>query len=313
MLEKIEKKKKVSARQKRYDITGWLFCAPAVLFGLVFLITPILLSFAFSFTDYHMLRGLNNFVWFENYAEILHDAVFLKSVANTIKFAVFVVPVQLGLALALALLVNRTSRGFGVFKLAYFAPVITSMTVVALLFMNFYESNGLFNLILTRFGLPAQGFLHDPDQAMYSIIFMSAWQGAGYQMIILLAALQNVQPELYEAASLDGANGWQRFRHITLPGIKSVGSFVLLITVIGAFKLFTQPYIMTNGGPDDATKTVVLYIYERGMTDKLIGYGSAIAMLFTFVFVIFNTIGKAGGRLAEAYRRKRDAYIEERI
>ena len=261
MLERTEKR--TTASQRRYDVTGWLFCLPAVLFGLVFLVTPIVLSFVFSFTDYHMLRGLHAFVGFKHYVELLHDAVFGKAIANTFKFAVFVVPLQCGLALVLALLVNRTAKGFGIFKLAYFAPVITSMTVVALLFMNFYDTSGLFNLLLGLVGIEPQGFLHDPNQAMYSIIFMSVWQGAGYQMIILLAALQNVQPELYEAASLDGANGWQKFRNVTLPGILSVGSFVLLITVIGAFKLFTQPYIMTQGGPDNSTMTVVLYIYER--------------------------------------------------
>ena len=306
-------KKKTSARQRRYDVTGWLFCLPAVVFGLIFLITPIALSFLFSFTDYHMLRGLNAFVGFKHYAELLKDAVFGKAILNTIKFVIFVVPLQCGLALALALLVNHTAKGFGIFKLAYFAPVITSMTVVALLFMNFYDTTGLFNLLLGAVGIDAQGFLHDPNQAMYSIIFMSVWQGAGYQMIILLAALQNVQPELYEAASLDGANGWQKFRNVTLPGILSVGSFVLLITVIGAFKLFTQPYIMTQGGPDNSTMTIVLYIYERGMTDKLIGYGSAIAMLFTFAFIAASAIGKGGGRLVSFYRKKRDAYIEEMI
>ena len=279
-------KKKTSARQRRYDVTGWLFCLPAVVFGLIFLITPIALSFLFSFTDYHMLRGLNAFVGFKHYAELLKDAVFGKAILNTIKFVIFVVPLQCGLALALALLVNRTAKGFGVFKLAYFAPVITSMTVVALLFMNFYDTTGLFNLLLGAVGIDAQGFLHDPNQAMYSIIFMSVWQGA---------------------------NGWQKFRNVTLPGILSVGSFVLLITVIGAFKLFTQPYIMTQGGPDNSTMTIVLYIYERGMTDKLIGYGSAIAMLFTFAFIAASAIGKGGGRLVSFYRKKRDAYIEEMI
>lgn len=306
-------RKKTPARQRRYDITGWLFCLPAILFGAVFLVTPIVLSFAFSFTDYHMLRGINAFVGLKYYAELFSDTVFARAIINTLQFVVFVVPLQCGLALLLALLVNRTAKGFGIFKLAYFAPVITSMTVVALLFMKFYDTSGMFNLLLGSFGIEPQGFLNDPNQAMYSIIFMSVWQGAGYQMIILLAALQNVQPELYEAASLDGAGGWNKFRHVTLPGILSVGSFVLLITVIGAFKLFTQPYIMTQGGPDYSTVTVVLYIYERGMTDKLIGYGSAIAMLFTFAFIAANAAGKGLGRCMAFYRRRRDRYIEERI
>ncbi|MDE6398126.1 MAG: sugar ABC transporter permease [Clostridiales bacterium] len=305
--------KKTCARQKRYDITGWLFCLPAILFGAVFLITPIVMAFAFSFTDYNTIRSSVHFVGLQNYADLFKNAVFGKAIMNTIQFAVFVVPLQCGLALVLALLVNHTGKGFGIFKLAYFAPVITSMTVVALLFQNFYARDGLFNIILGMLGLPKQGFLNDPGQAMYSIIFMSAWQGAGYQMIILLAGLQNVQPELYEAASLDGAGAWQKFRNVTLPGILSVAQFVLLITIIGAFKLFTQPFIMTQGGPSNSTKTVVLYIYERGMQDNQVGIGSAIAMLFTLAFVVANVIGKAGGKLAGVYRRKRDEFIEECI
>lgn len=305
--------KKVSARQKRYDVTGWLFCLPAVLFGLVFLIAPIAMSFIFSFTDYNLLRGISEFVWFGNYAELLKDDVFGQSILNTVQFAVFVVPIQCGLALILALLVNSTAKGFGIFKLAYFAPVITSMTVVTLLFKKFYEPTGIFNLALNAFGIPAQGFVDDPDQAMGCLIFMSVWQGAGYQMIILLAALQNVQPELYEAASLDGADGWQKFKNVTLPGILDVAQFVLLITVIGAFKLFTQAFIMKRGGPDGATMTVVLYIYERGMDDKMIGYGSAIAMLFTFAFIVVNILGKAAGNGLNAFRRHRDRVVEESV
>ncbi len=312
MLQKVRKK---SARQKQYDMVGWLFCAPAIVFGTVFLVVPILLAFGFSFTDYHMLRGITRFVWFENYAELFKDEVFHRAILNTLQFVIFVVPLQLGMALAFALLVNSRARGFGIFKLAYFAPVITSMTVIALLFKNFYGETGLFNVILRALGFSAQGFLNDPDQAMGSIIVMSAWQGAGYQMIILLAALQNVPQELYEAGSLDGAKGFTRFKSITLPCITDVASFVFLITLIGAFKLFTQPYIMpdTPGGPDYSTMTIVLYIYERGMTDKLIGYGSSIAMLFTAAFIVINSAAKWFKKLSDKYRVNREKYIEERI
>lgn len=282
---------------------------PATVFGTVFLIVPIIMCLIFSFTDFYMLRpSATLFVGLDNYIAVFQDSLFYKAVVNTLLFVVMTVPLQCILALCLALLVNRTYRGFAIFKLAYFAPVITSMTVVALLFQIFYQQDGgVFNLLLSLIGIEEQGFLQDSSQALLCIALMSVWQGAGYQMIIILAGLQGVPKELYEAADLDSAGPWAKFVHITLPGISSVASFVVIITLVGAFKMFTQSYIMTSGGPDNSTLTVVYYIFQKGMSEQLVGYGSAISMIFTCAFVIAsvlkNLIQKAAGKYI-AYRQK---------
>lgn len=299
--------KKTSARQKRIDRTGWLFMLPALVFGTVFLIVPIVMCFSFSFTDFYMLRPeAMQFVWFDNYAALFQDGIFGKAIVNTLLFVVIVVPVQCALALGLALLVNQKDRGYGVYKLAYFAPVITSMTVVSLLFQLLYaKDGGIFNLMLSTLGIPAQGFLQDEGQAMFCIIFMSIWQGAGYQMIIYLAGLQGVSKELYEAAEIDAASSWDKFVHITLPGIAPISSFVFVITLVGAFKMFTQAYIMTSGGPNDSTTTIVYYIFQKGMSEQLVGYGSAISMLFTVVFILASILKNVGAKGVGAYKKYR--------
>lgn len=303
-------KSHMTAREKRNNLTGFLFFLPALVLGAIFLITPIVMSLCFSFTNYSPAQTVK-FTFLKNYIDLFGDELFGQSIVNTLQFVVVVVPVQCLIALALALLVNKQYKGFGIFKLAYFAPVITSMTVVALLFKMFYgDPDGIFNLFLTTFGLESQGFLNDPNQAMNCIIFMSVWQGAGYQMIILLAGLQGVSPELYEAASLDGANAWHRFKDVTLPGIMSISKFVLLITLTGAFKLFTQPYIMTQGSPDNKTYTIVYYIYESGLTEGRYGFASAMSILFTLVFVIASFLSKSGVKLVNKYGLYRNRKIE---
>ena len=302
---------KTSLRQKRINRTGWLFMLPAVVFGIVFLVVPIVMCFGFSFTDFAMLRPDAMKFTFDNYVNIFQDELFGKAIVNTIFFVVITVPVQCGVALGLALLVNKTFKGYGIFKLAYFAPVITSMTVVSLLFQILYkEDGGVINLILNTIGITSQGFLNDPSQAMLCIIFMSVWQGAGYQMIIILAGLQGVSKELYEAADLDGASSWNKFVHITLPGIAPISSFVLVITLVGAFKMFTQVQILTpDGGVDFSTITIVYYIFQKGMSEKLVGYGSAISMLFTIVFVIASVGRNYATKGVNKYKQYRSKIV----
>ncbi len=303
--------KTTSVRQKCIDRTGWLFMLPAIVFGTVFLIVPIVMCFLYSFSDFYMLRPeATQTVWFDNYVALFRDEIFGKAIGNTLLFVVIVVPVQCALALGLALLVNRKDRGYGIFKLAYFAPVITSMTVVSLLFQLFYaRDGGVFNLLLSAIGVPAQGFLQDESQAMFCIIFMSVWQGAGYQMIIFLAGLQGVPKELYEAADIDAANAWDKFTHITLPSIAPISSFVFVITLVGAFKMFTQSYIMTSGGPNDSTLTVVYYIFQKGMSEQLVGYGSAISMLFTAAFILASVFKNLGAKGIGAYKKYRASVL----
>ena len=186
------------------------------------------------------------------------------------------------------------------FKISFFAPQVVSLTVVSILWMYILNPDqGLLNGILGIFHIKPQPFLTSPKQAMFAIIGVSAWQGAGYQMLIFLAGLQNIPDSLYEAAELDGANGWQRFLHITLPMLKPTSIMILTTTFISAFNLMIQPMIMTQGGPQNATMTPIYYIYRTGFTDRQLGYASAMSVIYGIIIIIFTIIQRkitnAGG------------------
>lgn len=273
---------------------AYIFVIPAVVLLAAFLIYPALQTVRYAFTDYNIMRpdrikfsGINNFI------ELFQDKNFWIAVKNTLYFTVLVVPLQTVLALALALLISSKRKGVSVFRAAYFSPQVTSMVVVAILWTVLYNSNpnsGLLNALLVNLGMEPCGFLNDPKTAMNSIIFMSAWQGAGYQMMIFLAGLQGISREQYEAASIDGAGRIKSFFYITLPGLKNVIQYVIMITVIQAMKLFTQPYVMTKGGPQNSTRTLVYYVYEQGFQKRNFGYACAVAAVF-FVIVISLSLG----------------------
>ena len=280
-------------RRKSY---AYFFILPGCLILLMFTILAAALAFGFSFMDFNLLRPKDAaFVGFENYIRLFQDASFLKAMKNTLYFAVVVVPYQVTLAFGLALLVRENIKGIGIFRSAYFSPLVTSMSVIAILWTFIYNPNptqGLLNAILTKFGLPACDFLRSADTAMNSIIFMSAWQAAGYQMMIFLAGLQGIPKDQYEAASVDGANKWNQFLFITLPGLKGTIKYVIMITMIQAMKLFTQPYIMTQGGPKNSTKTLVYYIYTQGFQKGNFGYACSIATVFFVIVVAMSLLMK---------------------
>ena len=284
----------VSVNKKSERKAAYLFIIPAVVLLAAFLLYPALQTVRYAFTDYNIMRpdrikfcGLNNFI------ELFQDKDFWIAVKNTLHFTVLVVPFQTVLALALALLISSRRKGVSIFRAAYFSPQVTSMVVVAILWTVLYNSNpssGLLNALLVNLGMEPCGFLNDPKTAMNSIIFMSAWQGAGYQMMIFLAGLQGIPKDQYEAASIDGAGKIKSFLYVTLPGLKNVISYVIMITVIQAMKLFTQPYVMTKGGPQNATRTLVYYVYEQGFQKRNFGYACAVAAVF-FVIVISLPVG----------------------
>lgn len=280
--------------RKRNISYGYFFVLPGAFLLFSFLILSALLSAGFSFTNFNLLRPEDaRFVAFDNYVRLFSDPSFLKALKNTLYFTVIVVPYQVTLAFALALLVKANIRGIGIFRSAYFSPLMTSISVVAILWTFIYNPNptqGLLNAILTRFGLPACDFLRSADTAMNSIIFMSGWHGAGYQMMILLAGLQAIPGDLYEAASIDGANGIKKFFYITIPGVKNVLIFVLINTTISAMKLFTQPYVMTSGGPKESTMTLTYFIYQQGFQFRNMGYASAVSVIF-FIIVVGLSMG----------------------
>ena len=230
--------------------------------------------------------------WFDfsigdtRYYVLAGDPTFMKSIINVIFFALIVIPLQTGLGLLLAILVNQKLKGRNFFRTIYFSPVVTSMVVISIVWVFLYDKdNGLVNQFIGLFGLPAVNWLGQTSTAMLAIIVMSVWQGVGFQMILFLAGLQGIPDFLYEAASIDGANTWQKFRNITLPGLRGIFVFIIITITIAAFQLFTQSYVMTNGGPNDATTTVVFHMVRKGFREQDIAVASAIGVLF-FLFIL---------------------------
>ena len=282
-------KKKLTGRKRDERVAAYIFVAPAVILLIAFLVVPMIYTVYFSGFKYQIMRpDAMKFIGFENYQKLFSDKNFWLALKNTVYFTVIVVPCQCALALALALLVSKKFRGVAVFRTMYFAPQLTSMVVISVLWSVLYNANpntGLINSILVSLGMSPIKFLSDANTAMNSIIFMSAWQGAGYQMMIFLAGLQGIPRDQYEAASVDGATKFKQFLYITLPGLKGTIKYVIMITMIQAMKLFTQPYIMTQGGPKNSTKTLVYYIYTQGFQKGNFGYACSIATVF-FVIVV---------------------------
>jgi multiple sugar transport system permease protein len=222
------------------------------------------------------------------------DPLFYRSLINTFLFALLVLPLQCGVALGLALLVNQRIAGRILFRTVYFAPVVTSMVVAAIVWSFMLNTDrGMLNELLRAVTGDANvgpDWLGDSRYALLAIAIMSAWQGAGFQMLVFLAGLQSISPELYEAATLMGANAWQRFVHVTLPGLRNTIVFVVVSTLLLAFGLFTQVDVMTQGGPLDSTTTVVYHAVRTGFRQQDIGYGSTIAMVFFGIVLLVSVL-----------------------
>jgi multiple sugar transport system permease protein len=280
-------------------LAGWAMVAPAAVGLLLFVLLPFLLAGWLS-TQNVRLDTPQPPSWFglQHYRRILLDpdfrGEFLTGLRNNLIFAAVVVPVQTSLALALAVLLNRPLRGMPVFRTFFFMPVVFPMALVAVVWKVIYTRGelGLLNSVLdtVSFGLiPSQDWLGSPSTALAAIIIMSIWQGVGLQMVILLAGLQGIPGELYEAAALDKAGPWQRFRHVTLPGLRNTLIFVAMVTTILSFRVFDQVYIMTGGGPQDATTTVMYQAVTTAFTANNVGRASAITVLF-FLIVLTITL-----------------------
>lgn len=258
------------------------------------MVLPFVLAIAFSFTNERMISPLpTRWVGLDNYVTILTDGTFWRALLNNVWFVVVVVPVQTAFALWLAILVNRPLRGRVLFRTIYFLPVMTVMAAAAVIWTLLYNPRGLVNAVMevVTFGAFTPDWLNSTTWALPAIMIVSIWQGVGFQMIVLLAALQDVPDHLYEAAALDGASRWQQFRNVTLPGIRNGLIFVVTVTTILAFRLFDQVWIMprTPGGPLDATRTVMLEMVETAYGRQQIGRGAAIAVIF-FLIVLLVTV-----------------------
>jgi len=272
----------------REAITGYLFIAPGMLLFFVFVFVPMVAALCFSFTRYDILHA-PKWIGLKNYAALCNDALFWKSLGNTARYAVGTIPTGMALALGLALLLNRPLRGIALFRAAYYVPVVTSLVAVAMVWMWLYaaQNYGLLNYLLSLFGVDNQQWLGDPNQALPAIMAMSVWKGLGFGMVVYLAGLQGIPPHLYEAATIDGAGGWARFRHITWPLLKPTTFFLFVTSIIGASQVFGQVYVMTNGGPVNSTTTVVHQIFQNSFKFLEMGYASAMAfVLFVLLFTL---------------------------
>lgn len=271
---------------KKSCLTAYLMLLPASILAFLFVLLPILYSLGYAFTDYYLLRPNDiNFIGFDNFKQIFQEISnkgnLYYAIKNTAIFVVCVVPLQIGLALALALFCNRKVKGVGIFKVCFFAPVVISLSVTSYLWLQILSPSetGLLNSFLGLFGIPAQDFLRNKDTAMLWIVLLSAWQGCGYQMLIFLSTLGSIQKDLYEAASLDGANAWHRFIYITCPGLKPTFLYIIITVFIGACRVMVQPMLMT--GYQTHTVTISYYMYQQGYTQRWIGLSSAVALIMT--------------------------------
>ena len=259
---------------------------------------PRLRNFTRRNPDYPELDGLRELLSWQSGDSrtiiLAGDVVFVRALINTIIFAAVIAPLQGGLALLLALLLNQTLPYIHVFRAIYFAPVVVSMVVVALLWRFIYDgSNGLLNAILGAFsfgGFEPVDWLGNPYTAMPALIAMSAWQGVGFHMVIWLSGLQTIPSSLYEAAGLDGANSWQKFRYVTWPGLRNTAVLILIVITIQATGLFTQVDVMTRGGPLDATQSVVYQAVQRGYDKKDIAEGAAISVILFFMVLVVSLV-----------------------
>lgn len=283
-----------TSRARDEQRTGWLFVAPGALLLGVFIILPFAMAFFFSLTNQRLISPLGTqFVGVDNYVDVITDGLFWKSFFNNVWFVLMVVPLQTAFALWLAILVNRKIPGKTLFRTIFFMPVVTVMSAAAVVWTLLYNPNGIVNALMETitFGNFAPDWLNSTTWALPAIVIVSIWQGVGFQMIILLAALQDVDGVLYEAASVDGASRWEQFLHVTLPGIRNGLIFVVTVTTILAFRLFEQPWLMPQspGGPLDSTRTMMLHMVDIGFGSQLIGRASAVAVVF-FLIVLTLTL-----------------------
>jgi putative chitobiose transport system permease protein len=270
-------------------LTPYLFLAPALLVLTLTVFWPAFQAFYLSFTDFELvdLTQAPKWVGLKNFISLTTDPNAIKVFRNTFLYLICVVPVLVVLSLALAIFVNQKLRGITWFRAAYYSPVVISMVVAGLAWKWLLDSNGLLNQGLKLLGLSETGFrwLSSPDLALFSVMAVTVWKGLGYYMVIYLAGLQSVPEELYEAAAIDGSEGWKRHLDITIPLMKPYVALVAVISAISATKVFEEVYIMTRGQPLYSSATIVYYLYEQAFGEFKVGYACAMGLvLFLVVF-----------------------------
>lgn len=295
-------------RSLRFEIkairrAAYFFLAPALIPIFVFFFVPALAAFVLSFTDFDIYSLSDyrfiRFVGLKNYMQLVNDPLFWLAMRNTIYYVLVGGPLSIALSLVTALLIDSKLMRFkSFFRTVYFVPVVTTLVAVAVVWRFLYHPRfGLLNYGLSFLGIAPIDWLGDPLWAMPAVILMSTWKGFGYNMIIFVAGLQSIPAEMYEAARMDGASAWQQFKSITLPMLAPTTVFVSIVAMINNFQLFTEPYVMTQGGPLNSTLSIVLLMYQQGFRWWNLGYSAAIA------FVLFGVI--LTGSLLQSKLQKR--------
>ncbi|ABY95166.1 sugar ABC transporter permease [Thermoanaerobacter sp. CM-CNRG TB177] len=282
--------------KKRYlyeALSGYAFVLPFIASISIFLIGPLIYAFIISFKEFSFLNPeASRWIGFANYIKLFSDPTFKRALLNTTLYSLGVVPTQLVIALILALIVNSDIKGKTFFRVAYYIPTVTSTVAVSVIFLYLFKADGLVNALLAKFGIQGPTWFNDVRFALPSIMMMAIWSSVGNYMVIFLAGLQDIPSELYEAAEVDGANKFQRFFKITLPMLRPIVFFNLVMSLIGTFQVFDQAYVVSQGtgGPLDATMTVVLDIYRTGFRDFNMGYASAMAFVLFVIILILTLI-----------------------
>jgi multiple sugar transport system permease protein len=280
-------------RRRRFSATPWLFLLPGFVLFAVTVVYPIIQAVQMSLYDWKIIgSATSEFLGLENYARALGDEHFWLSFGNTVFYLVATIPPQIILGLIIALLLHARSPIRPLLRVLYYLPVVTSWVVVSLLFRFLFADQGLINWSLGATGLTSgdTSWLADRWTGMLAISALGVWKGIGWSMMIFLAALQGVPQSLLEAATVDGAGPWQRFRAVTLPAIRSAVGFVTIMLVIGAFNVFISVYLMTGGGPAGRTDVLLTYMYQLAFGDLEFGYGAAIAVILTLVVLALSLV-----------------------
>lgn len=270
--------------------TALLALLPSFVIFVLFMVYPLIYSLYLSFFDCSFFGGERVFVGLGNYKKMFMSNDFRIAMANTLKYAVGVVPLGSALSMLVAVLLNRPLRARGFYRVAYFTPVVTSMVAVAIVWAWIFDPYfGLFNAILRKIGISGPAWLADPKWALPAVVILGIWKNLGYNMVIFLAGLQDVPQEYYESAELDGAGAWHKFAYITMPMMKTTIGFVLIMSTIRSFQVFGQIYVMTGGGPMNSTLVAVYYLYRQAFEFYRVGYASAVAW-FIFAVILALTI-----------------------
>ena len=266
-------------------ILPYLLVSPYIIHFIMFVAFPVIFSIVLTFNSWNIISPMK-FIGLSNYTRLFHDQIFLKSLINTLYFLAIHIPLQIIIALFLAEILNQNIKFRGFFRGAFFMPVIVSGVVVTILWQQLYGyDTGLINRLLTFVGIGKVGWLQDPSVAMPSIAIMATWKNLGLYVVLFLVGLQTVPAHYYEAADLEGANRWQKFFKITLPMINPTIFMVFILSTIGGFSLFIEPYIMTGGGPLNSTISAVLYIYKQGFFYYQMGYAATLGLFFALLIM----------------------------